>query len=175
MPAAKTPVAPLVRVLAAGGTFDKCYDPIQGALGFGATSHLPALLERARAHAGAVVEVVMLVDSLEMTEADRQRLLDACRHAPQAAIVIVHGTDTLTETARVIGEAAVDKTIVLTGAMVPCTVEGSDALFNLGYAMACAQHLPRGCWVAMNATARPWNDVRKNRAAGVFESSAPGR
>ncbi len=160
-------------MIAAGGTFDKRYDPIRGVLGFGATSHLPSLLDRARAHAAVVVEVVMLVDSLDMTDADRERLLDACRRAPEEGIVIVHGTDTMTDTARVIGAAALAKTVVLTGAMVPSVVEDSDASFNLGYAIACAQMLSRGCWVAMNAVARPWHDVRKNRSAGVFEPGSP--
>ena len=163
---------PAVRILATGGTFDKHYDPIAGQLAF-AESHLPALLASARCAPAVQVEVAMLLDSLDMTDAHRQELLARCRAASEPAIVIVHGTDTMTDTARVLGQARLAATIVLTGAMVPVEVAGSDAAFNLGFAMACAQLLPPGVWVAMNGAARPWDDVRKDRARGVFEPSRP--
>ncbi len=158
-----------LRILATGGTFDKRYDPITGKLGFG-ESHVPAILRRARLSGDVAVQVVMLIDSLEMLDTHRQQVLDACRAATEESIVVVHGTDTMVETAAVIAGAALDKTIVLTGAMVPFSVDDSDASFNLGAAVAYAHTLARGVWVAMNGVARPWSDVRKNRAAGIFES-----
>lgn len=164
--------APPVRVIAAGGTFDKHYDPIAGQLGFAGT-HLPQLLAAARCAPAVTVEVAMLIDSLEMTDAHRAELLARCRAAPERAIVVVHGTDTMVDTARVLGGAGLPATIVLTGAMVPAEVDGSDAAFNLGHAIACAQLLPAGVWVAMNATARPWDDVRKDRERGVFDRREP--
>lgn len=158
-----------VRVIATGGTFDKRYDPIAGRLDF-AETHLPQLLRIARPAMPVAVETAMLIDSLEMTDAHRARVLQACRAAPERAIVVVHGTDTMVETARALAAAALGKTVVLTGAMVPWTVADSDAAFNLGHAIACAQLLPSGTWVAMNGVARAWDDVCKNRALGRFES-----
>lgn len=165
-----------LRILLTGGTFDKRYDPVTGALGFGAEgeegesgSCVPGIVERARAAAGVQIQTVMMIDSLDMVDVHRQRILDAARTAPEPALVIVHGTDTMVETAAVLAHAALPKTIVLTGAMVPFAVEDSDASFNLGAAMAYARALDPGVWVAMNAIARPWNDVRKNRELGVFE------
>lgn len=159
-----------LRILAAGGTFDKRYDPISGTLGFG-DSHLHEIVARARLAQPVAVEVAMLIDSLEMTDEHRQRLLDRCRAAPERAIVIVHGTDTMVETAAVLGAAALPRTIVLTGAMLPFDVAGSDALFNLGFAAGCARTLPAGVYVAMNAQVFDWRAVRKNRELGVFEAT----
>ncbi len=159
-----------LRILATGGTFDKHYDPIRGELTF-AQTHLPALVAQARLAGEVYCETVMLIDSLEMDDGHRQSVLAACRAATEPAIVIVHGTDTMVETAAVVGRASLPKTIVLTGAMVPAEVQGSDALFNLGYAIACARALPPGTWVAMNGVAHRWDRVRKNRALGVFEAT----
>jgi L-asparaginase len=159
-----------IRLIATGGTFDKTYDPLTGALGFAAT-HLERIVARVRLTVPVAIEVPMLIDSLDMTDAHRQAVLDACRRAPEPHLVIVHGTDTMAQTARVLGAAALPATIVLTGAMVPYDVADSDALFNLGYAFACAQHLPAGVWVAMNGRVHPWGDVRKNRDKGVFEAT----
>lgn len=158
-----------LRILVTGGTFDKRYDPITGALGFG-ESHVPSIVERARLAGEVTVQIVMLVDSLEMLDGHRQQVLDACRASPEESIVVVHGTDTMVETAAVLGAAGLPKTIVLTGAMVPFPIDASDASFNLGAAVAFARSLAPGVWVAMNGLARPWSDVRKNRSSGVFES-----
>jgi L-asparaginase len=158
-----------LRIIATGGTFDKRYDPVDGKLGFG-ESHLPSIVERARLTGDVVVQIVMLIDSLDMLDEHRRQVLDACRAAPEESIVVVHGTDTMVETAAVLAGAALGKTIVLTGAMVPFSVDDSDASFNLGAAVAFARTLAPGVWVAMNGVARPWSDVRKNRAAGIFES-----
>ena len=158
-----------LRIITTGGTFDKHYDPIAGTLTF-SQSHLAEICARARLAEPFSVEVLMLVDSLEMVAEHRMRVLEACRGAPEERIVVIHGTDTIVETAAVIGAANLDKTIVLTGAMVPYEVAGSDALFNLGFAIGCANQLGGGTWIAMNGVAHPWNKVRKNRVLGVFEA-----
>jgi len=158
-----------LRILATGGTFDKRYDPVTGELGFG-ESHLPSIIERARLTDDVTLQVVMLIDSRDMQDEHLEQVLDACRAAPESRLVVVHGTDTMVETAAVLARAALPKTIVLTGAMVPFSVDDSDASFNLGAAVAFARTLEHGVWVAMNGVARPWSDVHKNRAAGIFES-----
>ncbi len=155
-------------IIATGGTFDKRYDPINGELGF-ADSVIPAALARARMNAEVDFVALLAMDSLDMHDQHRRQISDACASAPQQHIVIVHGTDTAQQTAQVIAQAAHQKTIVLTGAMVPYEIDGSDALFNLGFAMAAAQLLPAGVYIAMNAQVFPWDDVRKNRQAGRFE------
>ena len=157
-----------LRLIATGGTFDKHYNELTGELGF-ADSHLPAVIARSRMTVAVALETLPLLDSLEMQDADRQRVLAACRAAPEAAIVIVHGTDTMRETAGVLGAAALAKTIVLTGAMIPYEIANSDALFNLGFATGVAQTLPAGVYVAMNGQVFAWDKVTKNRAAGVFQ------
>ena len=152
-----------------GGTFDKHYNELNGTLGF-ADSHLPAVIARTRMTIPVALEVLPLLDSLDMHDADRDRVLASCRAASEAAIVIVHGTDTMRETAAVIGAASLGKTVVLTGAMIPYAIANSDALFNLGFATAAAQTLPPGVYVAMNGKVFTWDNVTKNRAAGVFQA-----
>ena len=172
---------PGLRVLACGGTFDKRYDPIAGELAFSESS-LPGIVARVRLTGPTEIQTVMLIDSLDMGDAERERIVAACATAPEPSIVIVHGTDTMPETARALGplfgnapqdSAAreLSKTIVLTGAMVPYSIAGSDALFNLGFACACAQTLAPGVWIAMNGRVFAWDAVRKNREAGVFEGT----
>ncbi|MEA5098243.1 MAG: asparaginase domain-containing protein [Burkholderiaceae bacterium] len=157
-----------LRIIAAGGTLDKHYDEIAGSLGF-ASSHLPQMLARARVTVPHELEILPLMDSLDMQQADRTRVLDACRRAPETAIVITHGTDTMRETATVLGETQLAKTIVLTGSMIPFEMTESDAMFNFGFACAAAQTLPHGVYVAMNGQIFDWNKVQKNRKAGLFE------
>lgn len=156
-----------LRVIATGGTFDKHYDEITGSLGFGA-SHLPDAIARSRITVPVVLEVLPLLDSLDMQDADRQRILASCAASPETRIVIIHGTDTMRETAQVIGAAKLEKTVVLTGAMIPYEITGSDALFNFGFAAGVAQTLAPGVYVAMNGQVFTWDEVRKDRAAGVF-------
>ncbi|MEN9314770.1 MAG: hypothetical protein RIS35_1163 [Pseudomonadota bacterium] len=158
-----------LRLIATGGTFDKRYDPIAGMLCFGDT-HLTDIVRRARLAGPIAVESVMQIDSLEMTDAHRARVLAACLASPEERIVVVHGTDTMVETARVLGEAALPRCVVLTGAMIPCDLVDSDALFNLGFAAGCARALGHGVWIAMNGCVHRWDRVRKNRALGVFEA-----
>jgi L-asparaginase len=105
-----------------------------------------------------------------MNASHRQQIVDACRTAPEPCIVITHGTDTMAETGQVIAAAGLAKTIVLTGAMVPATIEHSDAAFNLGFAIACARTLPRGVHIAAHGRVFPWDGVRKNREAARFEA-----
>jgi L-asparaginase len=113
----------------------------------------------------------MMIDSLEMRDDDRTRIAVACRRCDETRIVITHGTDTMVETAAMLAREVKDKTVVLTGAMVPYAFGSSDGLFNLGSALSFAQVLPTGVYVAMNGTAFPWNRVRKNRQSGVFEAA----
>jgi L-asparaginase len=157
-----------IRVFITGGTFDKTYDEISGQLLFRDT-HIQEMLQLGRCRLDLAVRTLMMVDSLEMTDADRQVVLQNCRGAAEDRIVVTHGTDTMTDTARVLGEAALAKTIVLTGAMVPYAFGSSDGLFNLGSALSFVQALPHGVYVAMNGRCFAWNDVVKNRERGVFE------
>ncbi len=159
-----------LRILATGGTFDKHYDELAGQLTF-AASHLPDAIRRARITAPVALELLPLLDSLDMQDSDRQRILASCQSANEPAIVIIHGTDTMRETAQVLGAAQLGKTIVLTGAMIPYAIAGSDALFNFGFAVGVAQTLPAGVYVAMNGQVFAWDRVQKNRGAGVFEAS----
>ena len=156
-----------LRILATGGTFDKHYNEIEGKLSF-SKSHLPEVIQRARLTVPVELEVCMLMDSLDMDDSHRQTILEACQRSPEKAIVIIHGTDTMRETAEVLGAADLGKTVVFTGAMIPYDIANSDAFFNLGFACAAAQLLPAGVHVAMNGKIFPWNDVQKNRSAGVF-------
>ena len=161
-----------IRLIAAGGTFDKVYDPIGGGLVFDRTT-LPDIVERARLDDAFAIDEAMQIDSLDMDDGHRQRLVALCGGAAEYRLVIVHGTDTMVLSARALAAARLDKTIVLTGAMVPYRVARSDAMFNLGYAIAAATHASPGVYVAMNGRTWPWNAVRKNRDAGRFESAPP--
>jgi L-asparaginase len=157
-----------LRIIATGGTFDKHYNELNGVLGF-SDSHLPAVIARARLTVPVALEVLPLLDSLDMMDVDRERVLASCQASAESRIVIVHGTDTMKETAGVLGAVALGKTIVLTGAMIPYEIANSDALFNLGFATAAAQTLAPGVYVAMNGQVFAWDNVTKNRAAGVFQ------
>ena len=159
-----------VRIFVTGGTFDKEYDELEGRLYF-RDSHLPEMLELGRCKAKVDIRTLMMIDSLEMTDADRRIILDNCLKCREDSVVITHGTDTMEETARVLGEAGMNKTVVLTGAMVPFKFGSSDGLFNLGSALAFAQCLPPGVYVAMNGRYFAWDHVRKNRKTGEFEEA----
>ena len=159
----------MIRIFVIGGTFDKTYDEIGGALSFRET-HLPEMLRLGRSRVDVAVRTLMMVDSLQMTDADRARVVRECLHCPESRIVITHGTDTMVETARAIAAGVTGKTVVLTGAMIPYAFGSSDGLFNLGSALSFAQVLPAGVYIAMNGQHFPWDKVRKNRDTGVFES-----
>lgn len=157
-----------IRIFITGGTFDKEYNELNGQLFFKDT-HLQDLLEMGRCKLDTEIRTLMMIDSLEMTKDDRDIIVHQCRHCEENQIVITHGTDTMAETARVIAQEVSDKTIVLTGAMIPIKFGSSDGLFNLGSALAFAQTLPPGVYVAMNGRYFHWNNVRKNTQTGVFE------
>jgi len=159
-----------IRILVTGGTFDKEYDELAGVLFFKDT-HVPEMLRLGRCLVPVEVSTVTMVDSLQMTDADRERILARCREAPEDRVVVTHGTDTMVETARVLAAARTGKTIVLTGAMVPYAFGSSDGLFNLGSALSFAQVLPAGVYVAMNGRCLPAERARKNRERGVFEEA----
>jgi len=159
---------PAIRLFVTGGTFDKEYDEIHGRLQFGDT-HLPRMLDMGRCRLDVNVRTLMMIDSLDMTDSDREMIARNCADVPERHIVITHGTDTMVHTAGVIARAALDKTIVLTGAMIPIAFGSSDGLFNLGGALTAVQVLAPGVYVAMNGRIFPWDDVRKNRDTGVFE------
>jgi L-asparaginase len=157
-----------VKVFVTGGTFDKEYNELDGRLFFKDT-HLPEMLKLGRCKVPVEIRTLMLVDSLEMTDADRQLIVEQCKKAKETRIVITHGTDTMEVTAQVLGKADINKTIVLTGAMVPYKFGSSDGLFNLGSALAFAETLPVGVYVAMNGSYFTWDNVKKNKKAGEFE------
>ena len=159
----------MIRIFVTGGTFDKTYDEIRGALSFEDT-HLQEMLTLGRSRVDVAVRTLMMVDSLDMTDADRDRIVRSCVECPESRIVITHGTDTMVETARAIAAGVAGKTVVLTGAMIPYAFGSSDGLFNLGSALSFAQVLPAGVYIAMNGQHFEWNKVRKNRENGVFES-----
>jgi L-asparaginase len=163
----------IVRVFVTGGTFDKEYDELEGKLYFRDT-HLPEMLDLGRCKVKVDIRTLMMIDSLEMTGLDRTIILDNCLKCKEDHIVITHGTDTMEETARILGEASIKKTIVLTGAMVPFKFGSSDGLFNLGSALAFAQTLPRGVYIAMNGRYFRWDNVHKNKQAGEFEEKLHG-
>ncbi|MGC9948635.1 MAG: asparaginase domain-containing protein [Bryobacteraceae bacterium] len=159
-----------IRIFITGGTFDKAYNELTGELFF-KDSHLPEMLKLGRSNLDLQVRTLMMIDSLQMTDGDRQIILQQCRSAPERRIVITHGTDTMVETAGVLAQGMADKTIVLTGAMIPYKFGSSDGLFNLGSALAFAQTLPPGVYVAMNGRYFTWDRVRKNRKTGMFEEA----
>ncbi|MBH09840.1 MAG: asparaginase [Candidatus Marinimicrobia bacterium] len=157
-----------VRILITGGTFDKEYDEINGKLYFQNT-HMTEILELGRSKLDVKIRTLMLIDSLEMTNEDRELILNNCIKVPENQIVITHGTDTMTKTAGVIAKEKLKKTIVLTGAMIPYAFGSSDGLFNFGASLAAVQVLSNGVYVVMNGRIFQWNKVRKNRATGIFE------
>jgi L-asparaginase len=161
-----------IRLFVTGGTFDKEYDEIHGRLYFKDT-HLPEMLKLGRARVDVAIRTLMMVDSLEMTEGDRELIARHCRESPEDRIVITHGTDTMVDTAAVLARSVPDKTIVLTGAMIPIAFGSSDGLFNLGGALAAVQVLDPGVYVVMNGRVFDWARVRKNRKTGVFERVEP--
>jgi L-asparaginase len=158
-----------IRILITGGTFDKEYNERTGQLYFKDT-HLPEMLRLGRSRVEVNVRTVMMIDSLEMTDADRALIVQNCAQAPEERIVITHGTDTMTETAAAVAAAGLSgKTIVLTGAMIPYAFGSSDGLFNLGSALSFVQVLPAGVYIAMNGKCFPSDRCRKNRERGEFE------
>src|SRR5689334_6664178 len=159
-----------IRIFITGGTFDKEYNELTGQLYFN-DSHLPEMLELGRNQVPVEIRTLMMVDSLEMSESDRELIADHCSKSPEEKIIITHGTDTMTVTAQVLARKVTNRTIVLTGAMVPYKFGSSDGLFNLGSALAFVQTLPHGVYVVMNGRCFRAERVRKNRQTGSFEEA----
>ena len=157
-----------IRIFITGGTFDKEYNELNGQLYFKDT-HLNELLGLGRSLVPVEIRTLMMIDSLEMGIDERELIVFQCNHADEEKIIITHGTDTMAETAKVLAEKIKDKTIVLTGAMIPYKFGSSDGLFNLGAALAFAQTLPHGVYIAMNGKCFDWHNVRKNKQTGQFE------
>src|SRR5277367_4760713 len=157
-----------IRILVTGGTFDKEYNELSGELFFQHT-HVSDMLRLGRCQLGVEIETLMMIDSLQMTDAGRAAIVARCQAAIESRIVITHGTDTMAETAAALGRNIAGKTVVLTGAMIPYTFGSSDGIFNLGTALAFVQTLPPGVYIAMNGQYFLWNAVQKNRDRGIFE------
>ena len=157
-----------IRIFITGGTFDKEYNELNGQLYFKDT-HLPDLLDMGRNQVPVEIRTLMMVDSLEMTDEDRMLIVHQCNNCDETQIIITHGTDTMDLTANILGKNISNKTIILTGAMIPIKFGSSDGLFNLGSALAFVQTLPHGVYIAMNGRYFNWNNFRKNRQNGTFE------
>ena len=158
-----------IRIFVTGGTFDKEYDMLTGNLYFRDT-HIKEILNLGRSLVDVRITTLMMVDSMDMTEDDRQMILFNCMKCKEDKILLTHGTDTIAETAKMLGEANIDKTIVLTGAMIPYKFGSSDGLFNLGSSIGFVQSLPHGAYVSMNGMCFNYDNVRKNRKLGIFET-----
>jgi L-asparaginase len=157
-----------IRVLITGGTIDKEYNPLTGELTL-SKSHLSNMLNQVRCKISFILEEVMLKDSLQMMSEDREEISKRCIDCPETKIIVTHGTDTMVETARVLGGKVRRKTVVLAGAMTPYAFGASDALFNLGCAFTAVQALKKGVYITMNGKIFHWDNVRKNKASGEFE------
>ncbi len=157
-----------IRIFITGGTFDKEYNELNGSLYFKDT-HLPEMLKLGRSKVEVDIRTLMMIDSLEMTNDDRQLIIHQCKNTEEDKIIITHGTDTMTDTAELLAQEITNKTIVLTGAMIPYKFGSSDGLFNLGSAIAFVQTLPIGVYVAMNGQYFKAGMVKKNKKTGSFE------
>jgi L-asparaginase len=157
-----------IRIFITGGTFDKEYNELNGELFFKDT-HIPELLKLGRSRVQVNVRTLMMIDSLDMTDNDRDLIADNCIKSGEDKIIITHGTDTMAETAKILAEKIKNKTVVLTGAMIPYKFGSSDGLFNMGSALAFVQSLPHGVYIAMNGRYFHWDNVRKNKQTGEFE------
>ena len=157
-----------IKIFITGGTFDKEYNELTGKLFF-KNSHMNELLELGRCRLNVDIETLMMVDSIEMSKLQRKHIIQKCLAEPIKQIVITHGTDTMVETSKMLAEVISDKTIVLTGAMIPVKFGSSDGLFNMGSAMSFAQALPTGVYIAMNGQVFSQENVCKNKKLGIFE------
>ena len=160
----------MIQILITGGTFDKSYNHISGDLFFEKT-HIPEMLERSKCRLNVDVKTLMMIDSLEMTKKDIEKIIDECKKTKSSRIVITHGTDTMVQTAQTIKEhtSSHDKVVVITGAMLPFSIKESDAMFNFGGALIAAQTSEPGIWISMNGRIFRSDDVAKNKRKGIFE------
>ncbi len=158
----------VIRIFTTGGTFDKEYDPISQTLVFTET-RVPKILDRSRCAVQCVVTNLMSIDSLQMKDEHRKAIAEKCKNVAEDKIIITHGTDTVVKTAEVLAREITNKTIILTGALIPYAFRNSDSLFNLGAAIALVQTMPNGVYIAMNGKVFPWNKTQKNTKTGMFE------
>ena len=159
-----------IKIFITGGTFDKEYNELTGELYF-KNSHMYELLELGRCRLDVDIETLMMVDSIEMSKTERNYIIQKCIEEPIKQIIITHGTDTMVKTARILADAVNDKTIVLTGAMIPVRFGSSDGLFNMGSALSFVQALSPGVYIAMNGQIFNQENVRKNKKLGIFEGT----
>jgi len=157
-----------IKIFVTGGTFDKEYNMLTGELYF-KNSHVNEMLTLGRSRIDVDIRTIMMVDSIGITDEDRDIIIHNCKKTKEDRILIAHGTDTMVETAKKLAQEIKDKTIILTGAMIPYTFGSSDGLFNLGSALAFVQVLSPGVYISMNGRCFPWDDVKKNRKTGDFE------
>ena len=157
-----------IKIFITGGTFDKEYNELEGKLFFKDT-HLPEMLKLGRCKLEIDITTLMMIDSLDMTDADRKIILENCQRTKEDKILITHGTDTMVETAKVLANSINDKTIILTGAMIPYKFGSSDGLFNLGSSLAFVQTLPQGVYISMNGKYFRWDNLKKNKQTSMFE------
>jgi L-asparaginase len=157
----------LIKIFVTGGTFDKEYNELNGALYFKET-HLHEMLELGRSQIKVDIETLMMKDSLDMSDDDQNSIVQRCFESNEDKILITHGTDNMVKTAKLLAAQINDKTIVLTGAMIPYKFGSSDGLFNLGSALSYLQSLPHGIYIAMNGNIFSWDNVKKNKALGLF-------
>ena len=158
----------MIKIFVTGGTFDKDYDEKNGRLYFKKT-HMNEILALGRSKVEVGIETLMMLDSLDMKEKDRELILKKCAATNEEQIVITHGTDTMTNTAKVLGAKRLKKTIVITGAMIPYKFGTSDGLFNIASALAYVQTMSNGVYIAMNGRVFKYDKVIKNRQTGTFE------
>ena len=157
-----------IKIFATGGTFDKEYDEINGELFFKET-HLHELLNLGRSQLNVKIETLMMVDSLKMSKSEKNYIIEKCKEEKTDRIIITHGTDTMVDTAELIAKNIYNKTIILTGAMIPIKFGSSDGLFNLGSALSFIQVIDPGVYITMNGRYFKWDNVRKNNQLGIFE------
>ncbi len=157
-----------IRIFVTGGTFDKEYNMIKGELYFDDT-HLPEIFDLGRSSVEVNIRTLMMIDSLEMTDEDRENIVRNCKKAEEEQILITHGTDTMVQTATCIAKENMNKTVVLTGAMIPYKFGSSDGFFNLGSALAFVQCLQPGVYIVMHGKYFDWDKVQKNKKTGFFE------
>ena len=157
-----------IKIFVTGGTFDKEYDEINGELFFKET-HLDELLSLGRSQLNVKIETLMMVDSLKMSKSEKNYIVEKCKEEKTDRIIITHGTDTMVDTAKLIAKHIQEKTIILTGAMIPIKFGSSDGLFNLGSALSFIQVIEPGVYITMNGRYFKWDNVRKNNQLGVFE------
>lgn len=160
----------LIRIFITGGTIDNLdkNKPETNEWDFNKT-YIPEMLKQAKITLSVETEKLMLKDSRELTKKDRELILKKCQDCKEDKIIITHGTFTMPETAKFLGEKIENKTIVLTGSAIPFNEKNSDALFNLGCATLAVQTLPKGVYITMNGKCFNWNNVRKNLKTGEFE------